>query len=107
MGATIELKTGDYNTIKNQLIDEFNITEVDLLEKILLSFGDKIDNTYILLNNEYDEESNSYYGVSEFIDKYFKADSFDVFLRNMTEGTANVNAYDVADNLGVELPDDD
>lgn len=107
MGRAVELKVGNYDTVLNKLVDKFEIEDVEFLEKVLLSFGEKLGDSYVLLHNEYYEEFNSYFNVAEFIDRYYDVDSFNVFLDNMTEGVSNMNTYDVADNLGVELPEYD
>lgn len=107
MGRSVELKVGNYDTILNQLVESFKIEDVEFLEKVLLSFGEKLGDSYVLLHNEYYEEFNSYFNVSEFIDRYYNVDSFRVFLDNMSEGVSNMNAYEVADSLGVELPEYD
>jgi hypothetical protein len=108
MGRYVELKKGNYEKIKSELVSRFNIEDIAFLEKVLLAFGEKIDDQYLLLNNEYWEEFNSYYGLSNFIDSYFGIeDSFDVFLEEMTDATANCGVHEVADELGVELPERD
>ncbi|MED3832970.1 hypothetical protein [Peribacillus frigoritolerans] len=108
MGTYVELKKGDYETIKSELVKRYSIEDADFLEKILLQFGEKIGDQYVLLNNEYWEDNNSYYGVATFIDRYYGVeDSFDIFLRQMKEANANWNVYEAADELGVELPDEE
>jgi hypothetical protein len=108
MGIYVDVQKGNYETIKSELNKKFSIEDTDFLEKILLQFGEKIGDQYVLLNNEYWEDNNSYYGVSRFIDRYFGVeDSFDIFLRHMTEVNANWNVYEAAEELGVELPEDD
>lgn|SRR5690606_3743901 len=107
MGISIEVRVGDFNEIKTELISRFKIEDEVFLEKILLQFGEKIGDKYVLLNNEFWDEFNSYYGISTFIDRYYSVeDSFDIFLR-MKEVNANWNVYDAADELGVELPEEE
>ena len=76
-------------------------------EKILISFGEKIDDTYLLLQNEAWEDYNSYYSVAEFIDRYFGIeDSFSVICGSMREATCNVSVSEVEYELKIELPEE-
>lgn len=63
MGANINLEKCNYNELLDRLMSERNIQDKDMLEKILLSFGEKSGDTYYILNNEEWEEYNSYYNI--------------------------------------------
>jgi hypothetical protein len=105
MGMSIELKVGDYEDIRNDLIER-GVTDDKFIDKILLQFGFKSQDNYFLLNNEYWHEYNSYYNISEFIDRHYGvSNSFDAFLNNMRDANANWDVYEAANQLGVELPE--
>lgn len=107
MGTSIDLYKYDYDTLVKTLVAEKGISDVAMLEKILLKFGEKIGTCYILLNNEYYEDYNSFYSCSSLIDNYFKVeDSFDIFLGLRKEVNCNQNTYEVAEELGIEYNDD-
>lgn len=106
MGRSVDLNKYDYFELKMELIKEFGIDNSDgMLDKILLSFGEipSDSDTYFLLNNEFWEDDNSYYGCPTLIDKYYKVDgSFNVFCKLGKESkVASMNWYDVADKLGI------
>lgn len=108
MGVSIELRIGNFNKIVEELTNKIGKNDIEMLEKILLQFGERIDDNYLLLNNEYWDEFNSYYGIAELIDRYYGIkNSFDVFLYNMKEANANWNVYDASRELGIDLPDSD
>lgn len=105
MGISVEMNVGNYETIRSALI-EMGVPDEPFLDEILQLFGQKSGDSFSLLNNEYYEEYNSYYGVAEFIDRYYGVeDSFIAFLRNMKEANCNINVYDAAEALGVKLPE--
>lgn len=107
MGTSVELQVGDYVQIREGLIEQ-GVPDDIFIDKILSKFGEAVGDRYFLLNNEFYEDFNSFYGVSDFIDKLYNVDSFPVFLRQMSEASGcNRNIYDVADELGIELPEED
>jgi|LGOV01.1.fsa_nt_gb hypothetical protein len=79
MSQNIELHKYVWNILVKDL-KALGIEDTMTLEKILLTFGERCNNTYYLLNNEAWEEYNSYVNCSMFIDTYFHVkDSFHVF----------------------------
>lgn len=110
MGVYVDLYKIKYDELINELMKIEEIDDKDMLEKILLAFGEKIGDYYILLCNEYYEEYNSYYGLTDFIDTYFnlpndysKKGSHDVILDLNEEINCNQNKYDVVGKLDLEL----
>jgi len=103
MGIHAEVEKGDWETIISKLMG-MGISDRETLEKILLGFGEHIGEYYIILNNEFYEDFNSYYGVSVLLDKHFGLeDTFDVFLHECTVMVCNSNEMEVADNLGLDI----
>lgn len=110
MGVYIDLYKIKYDEFVNELMKIDEINDKEMLEKILLAFGEKIGDYYILLNNEYYQEYNSYYGLTDFIDSYFnlpddynKRDSHRVILDLKEEVNCNRNRYEVEDELDVKI----
>ena len=106
MGTSVELNKCNYSELLNALVTKFNIEDIATLEKALGEFGEKAGDQYFILNNEYYEEFNAYYSLGGFIDRYFGVeDSFSVICGLTKEANCNVNEDDVAEILGVELPE--
>lgn len=83
MGTNVELMRYNYDKLVKELMKVPGIDNKEILERILLEFGEKINDQYILLNNEFWEDYNCYYNVSIVIDNVFKCkDSFDIFCFN-------------------------
>ena len=110
MSVDVDLHKVKYAKYLNELMKLEEVNDKETLEKILLKFGEKIGDYYILLNNEYYNDYNSYYNLFSLIDFYFKIDdtypnksSHEVFLNLCEEMVANRNRYDVAYELGIEV----
>ena len=107
MGISIDIHI--YN--KSKLIEKLKKWGADndeltmkILEKCGSFFGDK----YILLNNELWDGYSPYYNVTTLLDSAYKKEkSFDIFLFNGDEGINAVELYEVADELGIEIIEDD
>ncbi len=112
MGVDIELYKVKYNEYIKELMKKEEVDDQEMLERILLEFGEKIGEYYILLNNEYYEDYNSYYNLFAVIDSYFKIDdvspnedSHEIFLDISEEMVAHKDKYDVAEKLNLEIDD--
>ncbi|MGG3045719.1 hypothetical protein ABEO76_21570 [Bacillus anthracis] len=87
-------------------MEKYGIEDRDFLEKIITTFGEVVGDTFIILNNEKQEEYNSYYNLSRFLDRYYHIEgSFDVMLELEKEMVTNVSIYEAEENLDVELDD--
>jgi len=104
MSRSVTIEKCNFDKLVNDLMEKYKkINNKKMLCKILLSFGEKIGDQYIILNNEYYEECNSYYNVAHLINSYFGCDfSFDVFCNNTNEMICNKSKYEVVINLGIE-----
>jgi len=77
---------------------------VKFLEKILLSFGEKIGDYYIILYNEYFERYNPLSQLTKFLDKYYNLENTFDFILNLTvEMISTVNHQEEAVELEIDL----
>lgn len=106
---SVNIKLYRYNWDRLILdLQGLGITDAELLEDILLKFGEKCGNRYYLLNNEYYEDYNSYYNAIYFIQSCFniKGDSIvhSVFLKNRKEiESASRSEFDVQAELKLDF----
>ena len=70
MGQDVELYKYNWDRLVLD-IKNLGITDIDMLEKILLAFGEKCGNRYYLLDNEVYDEYNSFYSLIAVIEEYF------------------------------------
>jgi D-hexose-6-phosphate mutarotase len=108
IGISIELKIGEYEKIKNDLIKLTKTEDSAFLENILLKFGKKIDDRYLLLHNESSEEYNSYYNISKFIDRYYNVEnSHNVLFEHLETLEMNHSIEDAEETLFFEFSEED
>ncbi|EOO11359.1 hypothetical protein [Bacillus cereus] len=108
MGTYVELHKIPFTKFVNELVEKYRIEDRDFLEKIITTFGEVVGDTFIILNNEKQEEYNSYYNLSRFLDRYYHIEgSFDVMLELEKEMVTNVSIYEAEENLDVELDDEE
>lgn len=112
MGISIDLHSYDLKKLIKLLMSK-GVTDEEKLRKILLDFGSVVGNRYILLNNEYYEDANCFYLLSQVIDAIFgkQVDSFDAFCgeREKTgyeEMVSYMSPDDIDEKYGLELNDD-
>lgn len=104
MGRSVELFRYNYDKLVDCFLEKKEIDNKEILEQILLSFGEKVGDFYILLNNEFYGEYNSYYNLTRLIDNVFNCEnSFDIISYNKEadciEMVCNRDIYSVADEL--------
>lgn len=81
MGVSVGLYSYDCKGLVNELKEYTKAQDTKEIEEILLLGGSIVGDRYIILNNEFWDEYNAYFGVSEIIDKKFNVqDSFRIFL---------------------------
>lgn len=107
MSISIDVIKYNFDELVNSLMKDEKINDKEMLEKILLEFGEKVENKYYILNNEYYEDGNCYYNVSTFIDKYFKTeDSYDRFPSGNYRFPTYREIEDVEENLNIQLSEE-
>lgn len=105
MGISIDLYKFEYTKLVNKLMNVDGINDKMKLKMILSECGEIINDTYLILSNQYYEEGNPFYSVAELIDSAFEIeDSFDIFLLERKYAKDYVNVESVAEKLDIELP---
>lgn len=107
MSINIDLNRYDYDKTKKALLEKTKEKDETMIDKILQEFGTKINNDYIILNNEYYEDGNCFYRVMEFIERYYKfedGDVYECFIRSDNETMIDYKEIDQAcENLGIDI----
>lgn len=100
----IELYKYDYNKLVNTIMEQFpQVQDRIMLEKILVSFGENINGTYILLRNDYYDDDNSYFNVLRLLETYFDIDGVgNVFRELKNEVNCNNSTYEVKRKLNIK-----
>jgi hypothetical protein len=100
MSVDVDLYTFDWDELV-QVLTGLGADDPKLLEAILLEFGFKFDNTYIILCDETAEYCNSYYSLGTVIDDMFNIeDSFSEIVDRSTLLEAHNSVEDVEEKLG-------
>lgn len=106
MSSDVELHKYNWDELLASL-GNIGITNTQLLERVLLAFGDRCGDCYYLLNNEFWDEYDSYYEIASLIDSLFDIDednnSFNVFLEIGERLEMCKSRYDVSDELELEI----
>lgn len=113
MGRSIDLYSYDYEKLTNKIMTICNTKDRELVEKVLLTCGNKIGDKYIILNQEYWEGYSCYYNVATALERIFKVDGvfgkvFCTFKDNETDKQDLIQAiaiYEIEEILGFELPE--
>ena len=104
MGQDVELYKYNWDRLILD-IKNLGITDVDMLEKILLAFGERCGNRYYLLDNEVYDEYNSFYSVIEVIEEYFDIKDNKVgtviISNRVTMNRMCRNSFEVREELGL------
>ena len=124
MSIDIDLYAYDYKELVSKIVEHLKLDgskkTVETIQKILERFGYiTIDNTeYIILNNEWYEDGNPYFNICDVICSAFgkSEDKVDLFgnvfcsFRDVVKRKTlhnYVNKYDVAEDLGINLFEED
>lgn len=106
MGVCIDLERYDYEKTKRNLLKVTKEKDEEMIDKILEEFGTKINNDYIVLNNEYYEEDNCAYNVLNFLESYygFKDDEiWDCFVKSDKDMVVYKCIDTACENLGIDV----
>lgn len=106
MSWSIEIEKCNFNELVTNLCEKYKIENKELLEKILLEFGEKIGDTYIIMHNEVWEVGICTWNCFKLIDRVFgikdDEDSYDEFI-HLSESMISYKTIDEAiENLGLE-----
>lgn len=71
MSISIKLEKVNYNNFVDKLMENQNITDRNLLEKIILEFGNKIGEDLVFMYNEYYEDGLCLFNMEEMITEIF------------------------------------
>lgn len=108
MGYDIEVYKYKFKELKKSFMELPRVNDDDLLTKIMLEFGEVIGDYYIILDNDYWEDGDCFYNLSNMIDKVFKTEgSFDVLLEQRECMVSYKELYEAYDNLGLEEPEEE
>lgn len=119
MGRCVDMVKVDIEPFKDCIIKKLKVEDTkenrDLIQKVLDKFGYTHDGTYIILNNEFDEEGNPYDNVSTVLASAFgqseyEIDLFNCFYDKKVKHDYLINyadKYEIADELGIELIEDE
>lgn len=106
MSISIDLDKVNYNDFINQLMKNSQIADKELLEKIVLEFGNKVGEDLVVLSNEYYETGHCLWNMFHMIEEVFGLDDKDYasdVWYNLRKGLIDYKEIDEAyENLGLE-----
>ena len=107
MGTYIDLYECDYNQFLVRIIDELCIRAA-LAESILRGCGCRINNTYLILSNEYYEDEDPFSTLTDLLQSAATKDkdALDLILEICTDTKrSSVEPGEIAERLGIKLHD--
>lgn len=115
MGRSIDLYSYDYEKLVKKTMTVCETEDRELVEKILLSCGNKVSDRYIILNQEFWEGYSCYYNVATVLERIFEAEDvfgnvFCTFEDSETDKKELIKAmeiYEIEEVLGFEIPASD
>ena len=106
MRINIDLERVNYNDFINRLMENPKINNKELLEKIILEFGNHIGEDLIILHNEYYEDGICTWNMCTMIGEVFELDDADDVYDIYTSMSSYLIGYkekdDAFENLGLE-----
>lgn len=112
MSIDIDLEKVNYKKFVNRLMENKKVNNKDLLEKIILQFGNLIGDELILLHNEYYEDGICTWNMCKMIDEVFglneiNEDSYNIYL-SLRENMITYKEIDEAyEDLNLEREEKD
>lgn len=103
MGISIDLEKVNYEKLIEELMKDKKINDRELLEKIILEFGNLIGEDLVLLHNEYYEDGICTWNLFNMIDEVFETeDTYSKYIK-IREDMIDYKEIDEAyENLGLE-----
>ena len=109
MGVSVDTYKYDYDKLLADLGEIEGVDDIEKLRNILLECGELFGDTYIITNDERnDDDGNPYYSLADLIDSAFgvsSLDVFDVILENRKEIKSWVDFYEIAERLSITITD--
>lgn len=106
MSISVDLEKVNYNNFINKLMENPKINNKELLEKVILEFGNKIGEDLIILHNEYYEDGICTWNMFHMIEEVFELDDDDYVSDIYYDLREDLIAYKEIDeayeNLGLE-----
>ena len=106
MSINVDLEKVNYNEFINKLMENPKINNKELLEKVILEFGNKVGNDLIILHNEYYEDGICTWNMCTMIEEVFRLDEEDDVYEMYCDLSKNLISYKEIDeayeNLGLE-----
>jgi len=115
MGRSIDLYSYDYNKLVNKILAVCKTNDIELVEKVLSVCGNKINDRYVILNQDFWEGCSCYYNVARALEHLFHVDDvfgevFCSFNNEKTDKQDLINAievYGIYEQLGIDPPEDE
>ncbi|MCI8486807.1 MAG: hypothetical protein HFJ20_07110 [Clostridia bacterium] len=103
MGISIDLEKVNYEKLIEELMKDKKINDRELLEKIILEFGNLVGEDLVLLHNEYYEDGICTWNLFNMIDEVFETeDTYSKYIK-IREDMIDYKEIDEAyENLGLE-----
>lgn len=108
MSISVDLEKVNYEKFINELMARFEINNRELLEKVILEFGNHIGEDLVLLHNEYYEDGICTWNMCNMIGEVFnftdkdKDDVYTVYINLKKEIIGYKEIDEAYDNLGIE-----
>lgn len=106
MSIDVDLDKVNYNKFVDKLMENKEITDRELLEKIILEFGNKVGEDLVILSNEYYEEGHCLWNMFHMVDEIFELEDEDYvsdIWYELKKELVNYKEIDEAyENLGLE-----
>lgn len=107
MSISIDLEKVNYNEFVNKLMENEKVNDKELLEKIILEFGNKVGEDLVVLHNEYYEDGICTWNMWNMITEVFKLEDEDYVsdcYYDLRKGLISYKEIDEAyENLGLEI----
>lgn len=103
MGISIDLEKVNYEKLIEELMKDKKINDRELLEKIILEFGNLVGEDLILLHNEYYEDGICTWNLFNMIDEVFETeDTYSKYIKIREDMIKYKEIDEAYENLGLE-----
>lgn len=103
MGISIDLEKVNYEKLIEELMKDKKINNRELLEKIILEFGNLVGEDLVLLHNEYYEDGICTWNLFNMIDEVFETeDTYSKYIKIREDMIGYKEIDEAYENLGLE-----